>query len=485
MKKDISVNNKIIGILGAFFFISPNLNILESVLSYCKIESHDTVRLISIGIFCALDLVIAIMFFISKPRKELITSLVVFNAVYILPVVINRNMTEIMQYMMFVLPVTIFAVMLAADDEIKKSFFRYLFYASRILMAIAIIYIAMQYLSDNRDENGVVIIRNMTYGDMGYLFLTGFIVSLIEICEKRSFIAYAGIVLFSLAIFFSGTRSAMLCVIFSVLLFAVFSIFGAYKRRRAAVIIIAAAAVIIVVSMFAIPAGSRLNFIHFDITSSDFSIKDLIFETKADETFDRDVIYSPTGEQRKISEIYEEEIVKNDCLKSVTEDMLHEDVSSGRCEYVTLITEDDRPFAENYRPFRHRTFLWRTAVQEFRKHPVFGNGPCYYKTKYDGFFPHNILLEVMADFGIVGLVIVIALGVYCFVIAFKNSIKDGNEYYFYLSLLLFSHLPRYLLYTTIYSNTTIAMTILVFLVPELLKKLSESNKSLKTGRRDE
>ena len=167
-------------------------------------------------------------------------------------------------------------------------------------MAIAIIYIAMQYLSDNRDENGVVIIRNMTYGDMGYLFLTGFIVSLIEICEKRSFIAYAGIVLFSLAIFFSGTRSAMLCVIFSVLLFAVFSIFGASKRRRAAVIIIAAAAVIIVVSMFAIPAGSRLNFIHFDITSSDFSIKDLIFETKADETFDRDVIYSPTGEQRNL-----------------------------------------------------------------------------------------------------------------------------------------------------------------------------------------
>ena len=107
MKKDISVNNKIIGILGAFFFISPNLNILESVLSYCKIESHDTVRLISIGIFCALDLVIAIMFFMSKPRKELITSLVVFNAVYILPVVINRNTTEIMQYMMFVLPVTI------------------------------------------------------------------------------------------------------------------------------------------------------------------------------------------------------------------------------------------------------------------------------------------------------------------------------------------------------------------------------------------
>lgn len=472
MKQDISVNNKIIGMLGAFFFVSPNLNILESVLSYCGIESHDTVRLISIGVFCALDLMIAILFLISKPGKGLFISLIVFNAVYILPILINRNVTEVFQYVIFVVPVTIFAVMMAADDDIKSSFFRYLFYASRILMAAAVIYIAMQYLSDNRDENGVVIIRNMTYGDMGYLFLTGFVISLVESCERRSFMAYAGIILFSLAIFFSGTRSAMLCVIFAVFLFVIFSIFDASNRRKAAAIIICASALIIVVSMFAIPEGSRLNFINFDVTSSDFSIRDLIFETKADETFDREVIYSPTGEKRMISEIYEEQIIKNDCLKSATEDMLHEDVASGRYEYVTLITEDDRPFAENYRPFRHRTFLWRTAYQEFKKHPVLGNGPCYYKIKYDGFFPHNVLLEAMADYGIVGLVIVLALGIWCFVVAFKHSVKDHNKYYFYMSLLLFSHLPRYLLYTTLYSNTTIAMTILIFLIPELIKKRS-------------
>lgn len=464
-------DNKIIGALGAFLIISPNLNILESILMYCGIESHSTVRLISIGIFALVDLIMAFEFMKSRPDKRYYLILAVFNAVYILPLLLTFDKTEVAQYIIFVLPVTIFAMMLSGDSEKTESFFHYLKIAVKLLFAVAIGYIILQYVGTERDYMGVVVIHNMTYGDMGYLFLTGFVVAAIEFKEKRNWFSVLEIIVFSLAIFFSGTRSAILCVAFAIVLWIVlFSISKSITENEKKSVLIGIIAVFFALSagLLIVPSGSRLNIINIDTDWSDFSLKDLIFETEEEESFDINVIYTPTGAERKISEIYEEEIVKRDTTKTETEDILHEDVSSGRNEIITLISEDDRAFAENYRPYRHRTFLWRTAIKEFKKAPFTGNGPCYFKNKYDGFFPHNILLEAMTDFGVIGLLIISGIGIFCFAVGIIEY-KNGRGYYFGLILLLFSHVPRYLLYTTLYSNPTIALTILFFLTPVIIK----------------
>lgn len=463
MNKQISVDKKIIGAIGAFLFVSPDLNLIESILIYCGAEYHDRVRLIAVAVFLVLDVVLGVLFLKSKPNKKTIASFVIFNIIYLMPLLIDKDIMAIMQYLVLIVPVTIIALMLSTDDDIKHIYLKYLVYASRILMLVAILYVVLQYTSTYRDEKGVVIIYNMTYGDMAYLFLTGFVVSAIDCIERKHIISYIGLIIFSLTIFFSGSRSAILCVIFTIILWVTLIIIKAPKggkiKSLVAIIAIVATAT---AGMFFIPEGSRLNFIHFDVTSPDFSIKNLIFETNEENGNDINVIYVPQNSEMNIYDIYEYEIIKRDNSKSVTENILHDDVASGRNEIIQLVNEDDRSIAENYKVKNHRTFLWNAAINEFKRHPITGNGPRYFMKKYDGFYPHNILLEAMTDFGIVGLIVEVALGLYCFVKGIKLYLKDDKNYYFGLILLLFSHVPRYLLYTTIYSNPTIALTVLFF-----------------------
>ncbi|MBR3184105.1 MAG: O-antigen ligase family protein [Firmicutes bacterium] len=463
MNNKLSLDKRIIGLVGAFLFISPNLNIPESILTYCGIEDHETARLISLVLFVMLDVAIGLAFLKNRPSKKMIGILVVFNALYILPLLLSWDKIVVLQYIMFVLPVTILSVAFCADDEVKESFFMYLRYICRALLVIAVVYIVLQYVSSDRNFRGIVQIHNMTYGDMGYLFLTGFVMSLIDIAEKRRVIGFLGLVIFALAVFFSGTRSAILCAAFAVLLLIVLAFMKSTREeKRAMVIGIGILIVTMIVGLLIVPSGSRLNFLHVDLTDPDFSIKSILFETTERNKRDRLVIYVPTNEEMYLSDIYTEEIINNDKPKAETQKILRNDVKSNKNKYIKLINEEDREAAEKFRVTNHRTFLWKAAIAEYKKSPLIGNGSRYFTKKYSGFSPHNIFLEMMSDYGIIGLVLLTGLGIYCFVRGFRLYHKTGDANLFRIILLLFSHVPRYLFYTTLYSNCTIAMTVIIF-----------------------
>ena len=110
----------------------------------------------------------------------------------------------------------------------------------------------------------------------------------------------------------------------------------------------------------------------------------------------------------------------------------------------------------------NRDYLWGTAIAEFKKHPITGNGIRYFKNKYTGYFPHNIFLEAMADFGIIGLIVITALGAFCFFKGMVYYFKEKNTNVMNMLLLLFSQFPGYVLYTTMYSNASLALTIIFF-----------------------
>lgn len=463
MNNKVSLDKRIIGMVGAFLFISPNLNIPESILTYCGIENHDIARLISLILFVILDLAIGLSFLKNRPAGKMIGILVVFNVIYILPLILNWDKVAVLQYIMFVLPITILSVAYVADEEVRESFFRYLRYMCRILLVIAVAYIVLEYVSSDRNVRGIVQIHNMTYGDMGYLFLTGFVMSLIDIAEKRRIFGFLGLIIFSLAVFFSGTRSAILCAAFAVFLLIVLVFMkSAKEEKRAMAIGVGVIIVTMIVGLLVVPSGSRLNFLNVNITDPDFSIKSIIFETSQRKKSDRLVIYVPTGEERYLSDIYTEEIIKSDRTKSETQKVLRWDVKSNTNKYIKLINEEDREAAEKFKVTNHRTFLWKAAIAEYKKSPLIGNGPRYFTVKYSGFSPHNIFLEMMTDYGIIGLILLTGLGIYCFIRGFRLYHKTGDANIFRMILLLFSHVPRYLFYTTLYSNCTIAMTVIIF-----------------------
>ena len=462
----IPMKKNIIGILGAILFISPNLNIPESLLYYCGIESHETAMIISVILFAVIDLMVAILFLCSYPTKKMVLILLAFNVIYMLPVLFNMNFKEVLQYLLFITPVTIVAIMISRDEEVRKAFMKYLRYATMLLFIAAAGYIILMYLGTNRDQYGMIAIENMTYGDIAYLFLTGFAICAIDCMQRRSIIVYIGMFVFSAAIVFSGARSAILCVICVVaVLWIIELISKADKEKKITLLVITIITVLsVVLSMFVLPDTSRFKINNIDANSDDFSAESIIFETRAQRLGDIDVIYVPTNEVRKISEIYEEAIVNNDCTRRETEKALRDDVINNTNQYIKLINEEaDRKTAEKYSARLYRTFLWRTAFKEFKKHPLTGNGPCYYKNRYNGYFPHNIFLEAMTDFGIVGLAVISFLGIYCFVNGVRYYMKSKEENVLNLLVLLFSHFPRYVLYTTIYSNATLAFTVILFL----------------------
>lgn len=457
--------NKLIAAIGAFMFISPNLNLIESVFIYCGIRDHDIVRIIALIIYAVIDVSLVALFLKKKPTKIAFFILIIFNLIYILPLMVHPEKITILQYLMFIVPITLFSLMLSEDDTIKELFFRYFKYAAIVLFFIAIVYIALQTVSTERERNGVDLIHNMSYGDMGYLFLNGFLASVIYCKEKKYFIGLLGMIVFSLGVFFSGTRSAVICILFVIVLWIALALLNKKTSKSEKRLLLVGISVIIltlVVGVVTIPSGSRLNFFKIDFTDPNFSLKSIIFETEQDNINDIMVIYTPTNEERPISEIYEEEIIKSDRTKSETQNLLREDVSENRNEYIKLINEEDREFAENYKIINHRTFLWHVAIEEYKKHPVIGNGARYYMLKYNGFFPHNIILEALVDFGVIGALLVIMIGLYCFIRAVRYYLKTNDDNCFLLIILLFSHVPRYLLYTSLYSNYTIAMTIIIF-----------------------
>lgn len=460
---EIANYKKIIAAVGAFLFISPNLNIPESILTYCGISSHDTVRLLAVIIFAVIDVILVLAFFKAKPSPKMYLILVVFNAIYILPQVINKDLTAMMQYCLFVVPTTVFAIMLSADDEIKEKFFVYLRAVTKILMVIALVYIILQYVGTNRDKYGMIIIENMTYGDMAYLFLPGFVVCLIDIVESKSIFSYLGIVIFSLAILFAGARSTVLCIACAIVIYWIILIVSkAEKKRFIRVLIVTVLTVAtLFTGMLILPTGSRLDVLNINIKSEQFS-ENIIFETKATSSRTLTVIYVPTGEEKKLYDLYRDEIINNDRSKKETERILREDVKNNTEEYIKLINEDDRAKAESYFLTMNRDFLWKAAIAEFKKHPLTGNGFRYYKNKYDGYFPHNIFLEAMADFGAIGLIIITALGAFCFIKGMLYYFKNKNVNILRMLLLLFSQFPGYVLYTTMYNNASLALTIVFF-----------------------
>ena len=475
------MKKKIMGILGVILFISPNLNIPESLLYYCGVESHETAMIISVALFAIVDLLAGIILLSSSPTKKMILVLLAFNLIYIIPVAVNMNLKEILQYILFITPVTIVAIMISRDEEIRTAFMKYLKYAAVILFIAAVAYIILMYVGTNRDQYGMISIENMTYGDIAYLFLTGFAICAIDCMQNRSVFGYLGMFVFTAAIVFSGARSAILCVIcVVVVLWTIELIAKAEKNKKITLSVITViTALSVALSMFILPDTSRFKVNNIDANADDFSAESIIFEARAQGLGDLDVIYVPTNEVRKLSSIFEEAIVNNDCTRRETETALRDDVKNNTNQYIKLINEEtDRKIAERYTARLYRTFLWRTAFKEFKKHPLIGNGPCYYKNKYNGYFPHNVFLESMTDFGIVGLIVISFLGIYCFVNGIRYYLKSRDDNVLNLIVLLFSHFPRYVLYTTIYSNATLAMTVILFITIGKLGENERTNKAV-------
>ena len=145
-------------------------------------------------------------------------------------------------------------------------------------------------------------------------------------------------------------------------------------------------------------------------------------------------------------------IVKMDTTRYETERILKSDIKNKTGEYVLVTDSQIQTLLEYGVPISNRVFLWTCTLDEFRKSPLIGNGVLYFQNKYVDYFPHNVVLEMLCDYGIIGVLIIGVLMIVLFIktILYIKNNKDKNI--FIILVFALTYIPSHLLYSSVYSN---------------------------------
>ena len=76
----------------------------------------------------------------------------------------------------------------------------------------------------------------------------------------------------------------------------------------------------------------------------------------------------------------------------------------------------------------NRGTLFKIAIKEFLKSPITGMGPGGYSVKYE-MFPHNVILELFAETGILGAIVLLGLALIAVGRIFMVALKDRSVMY--------------------------------------------------------
>lgn len=110
---------------------------------------------------------------------------------------------------------------------------------------------------------------------------------------------------------------------------------------------------------------------------------------------------------------------------------------------VTQNPTEKPPSAGNEQPtisgeqLRNRGSLYKVALKEFLKSPVTGMGPGGYSEKY-GKYPHNAILELLAETGLVGTLVLFALVFLALKRMLIDGWKDDHVQYFLLFIMAYA-----------------------------------------------
>lgn len=444
-----------IGIYASIIMFSmSNLGFIRMILAYLGVEKNITI--VATVIFCGLDICIFAMYMCSMQSvnfKKNSVVLLMINFICILPYLIEGLWYNCAQYIVFAIPFSLTAAYIY-NKQCYNKYFEYYSNVSKFVIIIPVLYIAIIF-SGKAVVNGVTTINEFSYGDFAYAFLpfmTADLVNFITDRKKKNLIRSC---VYYIAIIYTGTRSAIICGLFAILiLIALYikksnlSLKVLIKYALISTGIICAALIFI---FLAAPEGSRLN-----VVKGDF-----LYEFHKNSGL---VVYDVKGKNYDyIENVFRKNIVSSTLTKEETEAILKDDIKKGTGKYI-IVDDDVREEAMQYELRYNRSNLWKAAFDEFKKNILIGNGPLSFQNKYVGTYPHNIILEVMCDFGLVGVTVII----YILVIAIKQflkSISDFKNNKWKIYVFVSAYLPQFLLYTTFYLNGILLFCFMTIILP--------------------
>lgn len=474
-------NNKVKSYIFAIFFIKVGLiNLIISIVSNMfnlnETSTMAIVRYVVYGI-----ILIFIFFEFLKKVKETSCSmtlkiiLIFLPFIFVVPEMYNCAITffdinaviYFAKFVAFVLPVYFIAVCITlGNKKIDIEFIRCFKYISLLLTPFFLYYlIRMTFPADpmvNYSDFGY-----MNYMSMAYFMLPLFLGTTIELLllsnnRKEKVLALYGSIITLISIICTGTRGVIIVTVCMILLVLLYSII--YRTIMVKKVLIFTV-FIIVVNLFAQyvwqPTGSRLGkqFIDDPIYAEKIEDKEVGFlpeiserQNHSPEFIEAQYIILSYAVNNSIT--YEESVEKalNEIKDNNYKEVYQNEISEGVLNELKKIDKEDLTKLS-------RIPLMQIALMEFNYNDskLFGNGFYYYINKY-GTYPHNAILELLCDTGIVGVIVFV-----CIVIAILFLIRRQLKYKEVAAIMIFalSYTPSYLVSGSVYMDEMIHFFITV------------------------
>jgi len=316
----------------------------------------------------------------------------------------------------------------------------------------------------------------LDYMSMSYMLLNFCVVLLLEVLRSGGvswrkpgaeqgarflWVNFSLFTLFAVGITLSGTKGAVLCLLFGMLVCTVYTIL--IKSSKRAVVSFFGAAVLsaLLFSTVLFPdygAESRLVSFLRESDSVEISMGDIqgtagiIAEVEEPvNTQSPDGSQSPAGPQppdsSQIPSSEKAELNITDVVDFVKSGKAEEALRAGQiteAQYDSIV-EMSRKL--NNTATGSRKYLWICAINEIKVAPLTGHGPMSYQQKY-GTYPHNFFLELATDFGLPVMFLILILGVYIILKLIKLAIHRPEIAAFILYVM--AYLPQKMISGSIY-----------------------------------
>lgn len=516
----LQTNNKTISLIqkiALYFFVIcfslSNISFFNMLLSYLGYQGD--VTLISSAIYAFLNLFILtyfVYYVLSHKKYKLFLVIVLINLVYILPHLLNFTLRGIALYLMFPLPFSLFAGIIVVDQNIRKKIIDVFYKLRYVYSILGIAYIFFLIFSSEKNKGALI---DFTYGNVAWVFLPPIFVYIGLIIQKdifhksqqnkyKAFELIVILLILEITVFYTGLRSGILSLLFAKFLFLIGFIIVDFKQKSKYVtnflVLLSIVLITYLISTTITLEKSRINVIsnrflyerkvhdndeetRLESLSVDkFEDKEIekILSRNISDSAPIDKINIVDVEDKQIKSVHSlfiKHITENDLTQEKTEKKLTEDIKNDTRKYV-ITRGADREKLSSYSIHKDRYNLWNMAFLEFKKSPILGRGPLFFQTKHDGFFPHNIIIEVLTDFGILGLIIFLSFSI---LLTYKsiNYLKQKKDKEMLLILLLgLSYIPAYLLYNSLYSDNSLAFLITLLATYVILNR---DNKEIKVN----
>lgn len=473
-----------------------SITIFNTIFYYLGLGRFQTV--LSTGIFAILD-IISIFYIVSCFKesgirsKKIYLTIAIINFINFMPSFFLGDIKAVVQDALFVAPFTFFAAGLIFIKQLRDDFFHTANKLNTVLCALALGYIGLLwYYSLFSGSNKILNIEVMTYGNIAWFFAIFLFLQIINLASKKLEDKYFIHLIYSLiliyAIFCTGLRTAIVSLIFLISLSILYAIFNKefnIKEKRSSLSILFICILfslgLLKFDVKLIPSSSRSSVIQqdilYDLKDKDGQINDgeevigrltyeeIVKRLPKEEFISRQLKVGNMQEMKisTLDETFRYYIFSSTDSEIQTVKKLHEDIKQSKGQYI-LVNKENIDFASQYQVPRSRNYLWLAAINEFNKNRIFGNGLMHFQKKYVGTFPHNVLLEALSDFGIVGVTIIGGFSLILFVAYIYRAFKRGEYEILRILLLASAYIPSFFIYTSLYRDTTLTflLSIMIF-----------------------